>query len=228
MFCRQCGKELAPDSNFCDRCGTNVASYSGTADGAGAEIPVDSAGVETLVTEFTEIRSDINQYTNEKTLGIIPVLKKPKSFGRWDTFAMVITDQRSIFPQITSQMLKEAVVEAQRKGKEEGKGFFSRWTDQLKATFNFSQRYWNIPPEDILQETPGNFTIENVDIREIKVKRKEDYRGDDGVSQTYTEIKIDSRIGEFKYNVDGNAGDEVKLLKSIFGERVKASRWSLL
>ncbi|MDD4984607.1 MAG: zinc ribbon domain-containing protein [Dehalococcoidales bacterium] len=223
MFCRQCGKELAPDSNFCDGCGTNVASYPDAPGGSEEEISVLDAEV---VTVAPEIISDRPQFTGERTMGIIPVLKKPKSFGRWDTYAMVITDRRSIFPQITSQMLKDAVMEAQRKGKEEGKGFFSRWADQLKSTFNYSQRYWNIPPEEILNETAGNFAIENSAIREIKVKRKEDYHGDDVASQTYTEIKIDSAIGEFKYNIDGRAGDEVNILKSLFGERVKVSKWS--
>ena len=223
MFCRQCGKELAPDSSFCDECGTAVASYSDPNGGVDVEMSADSVEVETA---GVELEYEMTQSTGEKTMGIIPVLKKPKSFGRWDTYAMVITNRRSIFPQITSQMLKDAAMEAQRKGKEEGKGFFSRWADQLKSTFNYSQRYWNIPPEEILNETAGNFAIENSAIREIKVKRKEDSRGDDVASQTYTEIKIDSTIGEFKYNIDGRAGDEVNILKSLFGERVKVSKWS--
>ena len=223
MFCRQCGKELAPDSRFCDDCGTGVASYLDTTGGVDVEMSVDSVEVETT---GVELGYDMSQSTGERTMGIIPVLKKPKSFGRWDTYAMVITDRRSIFPQITSQMLKDAAMEAQRKGKEEGKGFFSRWADQLKSLANFAQRYWNIPPEEILNETVGNFAIENGAIREIKVKRKEDYHGDDVASQTYTEIKIDTAIGEFKYNIDGRAGDDVNILKSLFGERVKVSHWS--
>ncbi|MDD5590927.1 MAG: zinc ribbon domain-containing protein [Dehalococcoidales bacterium] len=222
MFCRQCGKELAPDSNFCDGCGTGVDSYPDTSVGSEEETPL--ANTEAAAPVY-EMSNDMPQFTGERTMGIIPVLKKPKSFGRWDTYAMVITDRRSIFPQITSQMLKDAAMEAQRKGKEEGKGFFSRWADQLKSLANFAQRYWNIPPEEILNETVGNFAIENSAIREIKVKRKEDYRGDDVASQTYTEIKIDSAIGEFKYNIDGRAGDEVNILKSLFGERVKVSKW---
>jgi len=225
MFCRQCGKELALDSNFCDECGTNMASYSSTSAGLETGISGVSPEVETSGAEFTDIRSDMNQSTDEKALGLIPVLKKPKSFGRWDTYAMVITNRRSIFPQITSQMLKEAVVEAQRKGKEEGKGFFSRWADQLKATFKYSQRYWNMPPEDVLKETPGNFAIENADIEEIKVKRKEDCRDSEVASQTTTEIKINARSGKYAYNIDGHAGDEVATLKNAFGDRLKLSRW---
>ena len=157
----------------------------------------------------------------EKMLGLIPVVKKPKSFGRWDTFAMVITDQRSIFAQLTSQMLKEAAAEAQRKGKEEGKGIFDRWADQLKATFTFSQRYWNIPPEEILSETPGNFAIDNSDINQIKIKRKEEHRGSSTAYQTLTELQIEARNTKLSYNIDGYSDEMVDMLKSVFGDKVR-------
>jgi hypothetical protein len=161
----------------------------------------------------------------EKMVGLVPVVKKPKSFGRWDTYALVITDVRSIFTQLTGDMLKEAAKEAQRKGKEEGKGFMQRWADQLKATFAFSERYWDIPPEDILNENPGNFAIPNSDISSIKIKHKEEYRGNNTPYQTLTEMQIESKKGKHAFNIDGYSDDIANVLKGIFGDKVKPSRW---
>jgi len=156
----------------------------------------------------------------EKIAGLIPLLKKPKSFGRWDAYAVIVTSQRTIFAQLTSNMLKDAAVEAQRKGKEEGKGFFSRWADQLKATTSYSERYRNIPPEEALNENPGNFAIPNHDIKLIKIKKRHSGR-DQETGQTITEVKIESALKKETYSIDGYSGNTVNMLKGIFGDRVK-------
>lgn len=157
----------------------------------------------------------------EKMAGLIPVLKKPKSFGRWDTYALIITDQRTIFAQLTASMLKEAAAEAQRKGKEEGKGFFSRWADQLKATMAYSERYWNIPPDEALNENPGNFAIPNQEIKLIKIKQKHESGWEQESDRITTEVKIESAGKKATYNIDGYSKDTQNMLKSIFGDRVK-------
>lgn len=157
----------------------------------------------------------------EKMLGLIPMLKKPKSFGRYDAYAVIITDQRAIFAQLTSNMLKEALAEANRKGKEEGKGFFSRWADQLKATMAYSERYWNIPPDEALNENSGNFAIHNQDIRLIQIKQKQS-SGDPEAAQTFTEVKIESAGKKETYKIDTYSKEMVSMLKNVYGDRVKA------
>lgn len=157
----------------------------------------------------------------EKMLRLIPVLKKPKSFGRWDTYSLIITNQRTIFAQLTANMLKEAAAKAQRKGKEEGKGFFSRWADQLKATMAYSERYWNIAPDEALNENPGNFDIPNQEIKLIKIKHKHESSWGQEAEQTITEIKIESARKKDAYNIDGYNKDIQNMLKNIFGDRAK-------
>jgi hypothetical protein len=156
----------------------------------------------------------------EKIIGLIPMLKKPKSFGRWDAYAVIITDQRTIFAQLTSRMLKDAAMEAQRKGKEEGKGFLSRWADQIKATTSYSERYLNIPPEEALHENPGNFGIPNQDIKFIQVKKRRSGWGQEN-EQTITEIKIESALKKETYHIDGYSGSLANMLKATFGDKVK-------
>jgi hypothetical protein len=156
----------------------------------------------------------------EKIAGLIALLKKPKSFGRWDACAVIVTNQRTIFAQLTSKMLKDAAMDAQRKGKDEGKGFLSRWADQLRATAAHSERYWNVPPEEALNENPGNFTIPNQDIKLIKIKKRHSGRGQE-TGQTITEVKIESAVKKENYSIDGYSSNIVNMLKSVFGDRVK-------
>jgi len=157
----------------------------------------------------------------ENTITLLPLVKKPKSFGRWDSFSLIITDRRLIFAEMTSDMLKEAAAEAQQKGKEEGKGFFARWGDQLKATFTYAERYRAMPPEEVLNYSPGNFAIPNDQVRKIEFKQKTDIRSSDDISRTFTEFKIESNSGKLQYTIDGYSKETLQVLKDLFGDRVK-------
>jgi hypothetical protein len=115
------------------------------------------------------IISAFQSETRERVIGAI-LLRKPKSLGRWDSYAAVITTQRMIFAQITSDMVKEAIEKAKQQAKAEGKGFLGQWSAQLGATFNYIQKYLSMEPSAIISETPGNFYIENGAIRDIKIE----------------------------------------------------------
>ena len=53
----------------------------------------------------------------EKLVGVVPLVRKQKSFGRMDTYTLILTDSRMVFAQLTNDMMKQAAAEAQRKGK---------------------------------------------------------------------------------------------------------------
>lgn len=155
----------------------------------------------------------------ESVVGVVPNVRKPRSLGRWDSFALVLTNQRMILAQITSDMVKNAAMVARDQAKAEGKGFFGQWASQLKGTFGYAQRYLQMDPTSILSETPGNFAIENNSIREIKLHIKEERRGQE-VARSEFEIEIQSGYGkqEFRMDMDDNS---VNTLKQVYGDRVK-------
>ena len=155
------------------------------------------------------------QVGGETTVGVI-LFRKPKSLGRWDTYTGVLTSQRLIFAQMTSEMIKTAAQQSRDQAKAEGKGFFSQWSDQLKATWGYSQRYMTMPPQTILAETPGNFELYNSTISEIKVKLK----GDDERQMRYFEVEFHTTAGKFEFHMDENS-DLTGLLKRVYGDRVK-------
>ncbi len=154
----------------------------------------------------------------EKLLGVVPLVRKPKSFGRSDTYTLILTDSRMVFALLTADMLKSAAAEAQRKGKEEGKGFLARWADQMKACSSVAERYWEMSPDAALSETKGNFTVPNSSVRKIKVSTK---GGSDDDDESYTELKIEAVAGKLEYRVDGDARSVRDVLSGVFGDLVK-------
>jgi hypothetical protein len=88
----------------------------------------------------------------EQIVGVI-VLRKPKSLGRYDAYTGVVTNERFIFAQLTSQMITDAATQAKNQAKAEGKGFFGQWGDQLKATTSYTQRYLSMNPDAILRDS---------------------------------------------------------------------------
>jgi hypothetical protein len=158
---------------------------------------------------------------SERIAAVIPLVRKPKSFGRSDTYTLVATESRMVFAEMTTDMMKQAVAEAQRKGKEEGKGFFARWGDQLKACMTFSDRYWDMTPDEALLENPKNYAIQNGAVKKISVKAKNDSNGPDEVGRSYTELKIESGAGKFEYKVDGHDRAIRDALRGVFGDVVK-------
>ncbi len=154
----------------------------------------------------------------EKALGVI-LLRKPKSLGRYDTFTAVVTGQRMIFAQMTSEMLKDSIQAARDQAKAEGKGFWGQWEEQLRASFSYSQRYLSMDPAAALSETPGNFAVNNDAIREIKLNLKNISRGQQTQLHEF-EIEIASASGRYEFRMD-ERNDYVNLLKMVYGEKVK-------
>ena len=157
---------------------------------------------------------------SETIAALIPLVRKPKSFGRSDTFTLIVTDSRMVFAELTGDMMKQAAADAQRQGKEEGKGFFARWGDQIKACMSFSGRYRHMTPDEALHENLGNFAIQNASVKKIKVSAKDDSRGSDDVSRSYMELKIEAGA-KFEFKVDGDSRSIKEALKGVFGDIVK-------
>lgn len=143
--------------------------------------------------------------------------RRMKSLGRYDSYAGVLTSQRMIFAQLTSDMINQAAKQARDQAKAEGKGFFGQWGDQIRGTMGYTKKYLNMPPEAILAETPGNFAIYNSTISEVKVHLK-GLGANDGPREFEAEIKTSA--GTYKYRMNEDS-DNTNILKRVYGDRVK-------
>ncbi|MGD6806196.1 MAG: zinc ribbon domain-containing protein [Candidatus Bathyarchaeia archaeon] len=221
-YCEKCGSPVSPDANFCGKCGaprkpasTPPIQNTQPSPAVNSAIPPPPPPPEPS-TQAPPPTQPPPQQTGEVTYGLL-VLRKPKSLGRYDSYAGVVTSQRLIFAQLTADMINAAAQQARDQAKAEGKGFFGQWADQLKNTFGFTNRYLTMAPEAILSETPGNYALPNNGIAEIKVHLKGDH---DNNARRYFEIEFKSSNGNYKFQCDDNS-QFTNLLKQVYGSRVK-------
>jgi hypothetical protein len=207
-YCENCGAEVDPNAKFCNKCGAalNVASMMPPPSPPSTQSPAKM-----------QAPASTRDSGSENILGVM-LLRKPKSLGRYDSFTGVVTTHRMIFAQMTSDMLKEAVKMAREQAKAEGKGFWGQWSDQLKASFAYSQKYLTMVPSAILAETQGNFAVDNNTIHEFKMKLKHTRQGNMDLHEFEMELKTSA--GKFEFRMDENT-EYVKLLKQAYGEKVK-------
>jgi hypothetical protein len=202
-FCGKCGKPGENGTKFCSNCGAPLLEMP----------PPPPPDTESTLSPPTPIQES----SGEAVVGTV-VFRKSKSFGRYDTFTGVVTNRRFIFAQMTNQMVTQAIKDSQAQAKAEGKGFFGQWADQLKASFNYTQRYLTMQPDAILAETPGNYAYDNNSISEIKLKLKNAYNDDQ--NRHVFDIEVKSTMGTSELRVDENS-DFIKTLKTVYGEKVK-------
>lgn len=213
-YCENCGKPLKETAKFCGNCGNSVES-SVKAEPVSAPVEPESAEAESSVSEKTQETS-----LTEPVVSVL-MLRKPKSLGRYDTYSGVLTNQRLVFAQMTSSMLKDAIKQAKEQAKANGKGFFGQWKEQLKVSASFSQRYYSIEPSVALSETAGNFELKNSAVNEIKLKLKT--VGNPDNNQREFEVEFKGTMGKYKYRMAEN-NNYVNALKQIYGDRVKTPR----
>jgi hypothetical protein len=143
----------------------------------------------------------------ERNIQIVPNIKKPKSFGRWDTYNLVVTDRRCIFALLTADMLNRSIQEANERGKAEGRGFMDRWGDQMSASVGYWRRYESMDPEAVLGENRENFSFERSLVRRAYVEQRR--RGNQRNSPPYWEVIIETRGGNYKYESDADPSPEI-------------------
>ena len=222
-YCENCGSEITPTAKFCRNCGAAQTNSTAQPQASAPTTPFQPAQPippppPTMQDMQTQAPAQTSNSVGEKVLGVM-VLTKPKSLGRYDSFTGVVTNQRMILAQMTSDMVKQAVQMAKDQAKAEGKGFWSQWSDQMKASYGFAQRYFSIAPSAILTETPGNFAVDNNLISEVKIKSREEMRGTQ-VYRYYLEMEIHSTQGKYEFTMS-ERDDYIKLLKQVYGGRVK-------
>jgi hypothetical protein len=158
----------------------------------------------------------------EQVKCVLHNIKKSRMFGTPEVFNVAVTDSRCIFAKLTADLLKKAAAEANEAGKAEGKGFLGRWGDQLSATMGYGNRYISYTPEQVLQETAGNFAVSFADIKSIDFKEKRRVQ-DAGkiIHRIYGEVTFDIAQGKTTYMIDGMPVDDIAAMKAVIGAKVR-------
>ena len=235
--CPSCGKAVSPGAKFCKSCGsrlTQTATPLATPPAQPSPMPPEPGSFKGVTNAAPEpprqhrvdqqpVQSPAHQHVEEQVLGVIPYLCKMKFFLPVKTYTLVVTDRRLIFARLTNEIRKAAVLESQRQGKAEGKGFFARWRDQFHAGTATHENYFRMPAEAIVNETRGNFAMDNASIYSVSIKKSSVSDTSDSYtnSKTVTRFTFESSMGKQQFQADGFSKERAELLAKVLGERVR-------
>jgi hypothetical protein len=208
LYCTNCGKQVQINHKFCQSCGTPVESL------ASSDSPDSPATANPVKPTPPDIpppaESPASSYT-ETVKMVIPNLTISKSWGRSDTYNVIVTDRRSIFAKLTNPIMSETIKLRREKAAAEGKGFFGKWAAQMAGFNNYTERYSVLSPDQALNETGGNFAIDNASIRKVKVRLSSD--------EDSAEYEVEIITANEKLNFKARY-DPSKMLKNIYGSIV--------
>lgn len=155
----------------------------------------------------------------EALMGIIPALQRKIKLLKFKTYTLAVTDRRLIFAELTGEMLKEAAAEAIEESK--GKGFFTRMKETATSQQRVYSRYKEMRPEDIIAETPGNFAVNNNEIKTVRI-RTGHYIDEHGQYDNDTMLIHTTREKiNLTFNYSGATPEAKKILWRALGKKVK-------
>jgi hypothetical protein len=202
QYCEQCGKPLSAQARFCGRCGRPVPQPV-----AAPQRP-PAPPVQQPVAP---------QPPTEQIISALPMGSQRSGFlgMKAEGFVLVLTNLRILVAQQTPERMKENARLAKENARQSGKGFFGQW-GAVVGSYG-SQRYLQMHPQQILDETPGNYFIANNQIRSVRIK--EDYDPED-VRNDVT-LTIEAVNGKFAFNYTNVGKRELKqALAQTLGNRV--------
>jgi hypothetical protein len=130
-YCGNCGTVNNPEFKFCQNCGSPLMQQQQIPTN---DMPLPPPPPSYQPTANAPVQAPVQGSYGESVVGVM-LLRRPKSMGRYDTFTGVVTTQRMIFAQMTSEMLNSAIKAARDQAKNAGKGFWGQWEEQLRASF---------------------------------------------------------------------------------------------
>jgi hypothetical protein len=172
-FCSNCGQPIQSDNKFCASCGSPLQAGAGPMPNAPPVQPPPQP-IYQNVQPPAYYPPPPPAYPVEIVKFAIGNLAISKSWGRTDAYTLIVTQRRSIFAKYTQEIINEILTTSRAKAQAEGKGFFGKWGAQMKEFGAYQERYLHFTPDQVLQETPGNFAIENAWIRRIKITENSD------------------------------------------------------
>ena len=161
----------------------------------------------------------------EEIVGIIPHVIEPTGRIQTKQNTIIVTNQRLIVAQFTSQMMQEALAQSKAKG---GKGLLGsilagRVLDPSDLV-NYMNKYWSMKPDSILSESPGNFSLEVEGITSARVDHESRKPNDEDSHMGFDRylLVIDSIQGQYSYVFDADPQD-LEVLRAVLGDRFVGS-----
>ena len=185
QYCENCGKPLNAQARFCGRCGQAVPQQAPAPAAPQPYVPAPAPQPAAAPQPAEMIVAALPMGTQRS--GFLGV--------RAESFVLVLTHLRILVAQQTSQIMKENARQAKEAAKQSGKGLFGQWGAVISSYS--SQRYLQMHPQEILNETAGNYSIANNQIRAVRIK--ENYDPEDAINEVNLTLKTVNGKTEFIY-----------------------------
>jgi hypothetical protein len=173
QYCQRCGKPLDAQARFCGSCGTQIP-YKKTEPRPIPQQPSAPMNLQSHTPPPVSSQPPAFQQPPETILSALPPGDLRSGFlgMRTQSLVLVLTNARILVAKQTSELMKENARVAKESAKQSGKGFFGQWGAVMGSSA--SQRYLQMQPQTILNETVGNYYIVNNQVRSAKVKENYD------------------------------------------------------
>ncbi len=192
-FCTNCGAPLEKGGRFCGQCGQPVSITSGVPSPQSAGTPTPLIATAT---------------SGEAVLGIIPNVTRKKGLFGQEAYNIVFTDRKVIFAILTAAMIKEESRRQQAEAKEKNQGFLASTFAYMTAGYSVYRRYFSMPPEAIITESPENFFVDMGRVKSARIDEGRRVRQANGIyTHVDSKIVIDTTNGKYSFNLPGEAVD---------------------
>jgi hypothetical protein len=212
QYCENCGKPLNAKARFCGRCGRAVPQPSSAP-------MTEQPYVPTPVKQFgSGLQPLAAPPPGEFIITALPVGVQQSGFLgiKAEGFVLVLTNLRILVAKQTAELMKENARQAKEAAKQGGQGLFGQWGAVIGSSG--SQRYLQMQPQEILNETAGNYFIANNQVRSAQVK--EHYDPEDARSDT--RLTLDLVGGKLELNYSQASQKEIKqALQQTLGNLVR-------
>jgi len=171
-YCSNCGNKVLDTDKFCNNCGSPIRPVSSPSQSYSTPPPPPS----TVSTRNPP--SPPPSYTPQRPIGetiitTVSNFQKPKSFGRWDAYILLATNQNLIIVQLTKDMVNKSIKQAQEQAKAEGKGFFGQWAAQLGTGFDYASQYHGWTKDQLLAEIPSALVIPHSSVTQVELRSEQ-------------------------------------------------------
>lgn len=152
----------------------------------------------------------------EKVMAIVPNLNS--GFFGQRSYTMIVTNYRLIFASITKDIIAQEQQKAQAQSQSSGR--LGKWAAGFSGALNYHQRYINMAPEMILNESVGNYSVGPHQVKSIKLIPG--YWDHERGEQTSNRMVLKWSGGKIKFTFDSMETNRVKeMLIPLLGNRVK-------
>ena len=160
--------------------------------------------------------SNIN-LPNERIVGIIPGTQRKSGIFSLKTYNLVVTDRRVIFAEATKDMFNQAAKEALEEAKVEGKGLLARTANVFTSQQRIYQKYWNMHPDSILNETADNYAVAFSEIASIRIIRGRYNDNNQQHDQDEMHIKTNREKIKLSFAYSNESKKAREMLQSLLG-----------